>query len=327
VKAFRNRTDPGSRVFRTGQKQRCTNRSGGRPREPRGFLPRRGSRHRLRLPRPVRSTYSPTRRRWVLAPGAARRWPLAAESGIDWQPVGGGGGTGSQTSIFSGGTLVQRQVECASGTVPYTALTAAATSQENHDPDGHSRECAMGPGAGQRDYAVRRNTHLVGFDGPAGGQQQYRDERCFPALEGIGRDANYWSTRPIPPQVVGTYSIVAELLLGTAISGMGPQQFHRRRGELGGVRLCGSLAHCYLCAATMVAQQPIAVGPDQSAGAGPGIAKFFDWYNGTASGCSGDSTHLCVGHTLNGDTYYGRRGCRCKRPARDQRITGGGDDQ
>ncbi|MEO8596822.1 MAG: hypothetical protein ABI759_26115 [Candidatus Solibacter sp.] len=60
-----------------------------------------------------------------------------------------------------------------------------------------------------------------------------------------------------------------------------------------------------LCAtAVLMAQQPIAVGPDRSANAGPGIAKFFDWYNGTASGCSGDSTHLCVGHTLNGDSYY-----------------------
>src|ERR1019366_3255316 len=51
-------------------------------------------------------------------------------SGSAWQAVGGGGGSSSQASIFSGGTQVQGYVQCAHSTVSYTALTAAASSQE-----------------------------------------------------------------------------------------------------------------------------------------------------------------------------------------------------
>src|ERR1035437_6184058 len=56
---------------------------------------------------------------------AACRW-----SGSAWSAVGGGGGGLSQASIFSGGTRLQRAVECASGTVYSAALTAAAANQE-----------------------------------------------------------------------------------------------------------------------------------------------------------------------------------------------------
>src|ERR1019366_7151684 len=51
-------------------------------------------------------------------------------SGSAWQAVGGGGGSSSQASIFSGGTQVQGYVQCAHSTVSYTALTAAAASQQ-----------------------------------------------------------------------------------------------------------------------------------------------------------------------------------------------------
>src|ERR1039457_6915642 len=56
---------------------------------------------------------------------AACRW-----SGSAWSAVGGGGGGFNQASIFSGGTRLQRAVECASGTVFSAALTAAAANQE-----------------------------------------------------------------------------------------------------------------------------------------------------------------------------------------------------
>lgn len=50
-------------------------------------------------------------------------------TGSAWVVISGGGGS-SQASILSGGALVQRSVQCASGTTNYTALTAAAANQE-----------------------------------------------------------------------------------------------------------------------------------------------------------------------------------------------------
>jgi hypothetical protein len=51
------------------------------------------------------------------------------------------------------------------------------------------------------------------------------------------------------------------------------------------------------------AQQPIAIGPDTTAGSGPGVFKFFDGYPATPSGCTA-GTGYCVGHNPQGDTYY-----------------------
>jgi hypothetical protein len=44
--------------------------------------------------------------------------------------INSGSSFAGQTSIFSGGTLAQRAMECTSGTTSYSALTAAAPSQE-----------------------------------------------------------------------------------------------------------------------------------------------------------------------------------------------------
>ena len=65
-------------------------------------------------------------------------------------------------------------------------------------------------------------------------------------------------------------------------------------------------AGCFVLAIGLaMAQQPIAVGPDSSAGHGPGMVKFFDWYTATPSGgCVPGATGFCVGHTPQGDTYY-----------------------
>ena len=56
---------------------------------------------------------------------ATCRW-----SGSAWAAVGGGGGSTPDASIFSAGARVLRAVQCASGTVSYASLTAAASSQE-----------------------------------------------------------------------------------------------------------------------------------------------------------------------------------------------------
>ena len=53
------------------------------------------------------------------------------------------------------------------------------------------------------------------------------------------------------------------------------------------------------------AQQPIAAGPDASAGHAPGLIKYFDWYTGTPTGgCTNGANGACVGGSPQGDTYY-----------------------
>ncbi|MEO8596821.1 MAG: hypothetical protein ABI759_26110 [Candidatus Solibacter sp.] len=135
---------------------------------------------------------------------ATCRW-----SGSDWQAVGGGGsGAGSQASIFSGGALVQRQVECASGTVPYSALTAAGTTQEITIQTGI-------PGNVRWDQVlISESTQFAGTPalsvsmGRPGTNNNIEMSGVAMPLKSSGGDASYWSTRPIPPQVIGTYSVV-----------------------------------------------------------------------------------------------------------------------
>ena len=71
------------------------------------------------------------------------------------------------------------------------------------------------------------------------------------------------------------------------------------------VKLMSWAACLCLGAGLAMAQQPIAIGPDNTAGYGPGMVKFFDWYTATATGgCVPGATGFCVGHTPQGDTYY-----------------------
>ena len=65
-------------------------------------------------------------------------------------------------------------------------------------------------------------------------------------------------------------------------------------------------AGCFAFGAVLVlAQRPIAVGPDASAGYAPGLIKYFDWYTGTPTGgCTSGTYGACVGHGPQGDTYY-----------------------
>ena len=154
---------------------------------------------------------------------ATCRW-----SGSAWSAVGGGGGGGGapggasgqvqvnsggafggQTSIFSGGTKVQNAVECAHGTTSYTALTAAAASQEITIQTGIS---------GNVRYAAVLLSETTQFGGGTGltvsmgrpgssTNAEMTNGFLFP-LMASGGDVNYASTRPIPPQVTSTYSIV-----------------------------------------------------------------------------------------------------------------------
>lgn len=56
---------------------------------------------------------------------------------------------------------------------------------------------------------------------------------------------------------------------------------------------------------SLMAQQPIAIGPDTSAGAGAGVVKHLNWYTSTPSGgCTDGASGFCVGHNPLGDTYY-----------------------
>ena len=130
-------------------------------------------------------------------------------NGSDWQAVGGGGGTSSQASIFSGGTLVQRQVECASGTVPYTALTAATPAQEIIIQTGVAGNVRWDQ------VLISETTQFAGtFTGltvsmgrPGVNNNVEMTGTALPLKQSSG-DINYWSARPIPPQLSSNYSIV-----------------------------------------------------------------------------------------------------------------------
>jgi hypothetical protein len=57
--------------------------------------------------------------------------------------------------------------------------------------------------------------------------------------------------------------------------------------------------------AGLQAQIPIGLGPDATAGHGPGYVKYFNWFTATPTGgCTNGSNGFCVGANPNGDTYY-----------------------
>jgi hypothetical protein len=134
---------------------------------------------------------------------ATCRW-----SGSAWAAVGGGGGGGSsQASIFSGGTLVQRAVECASGATSYTALTAAAANQEITIQTGISGNVRWDQ------VTVSETTRFAGTVGltVSMGRPGANNSEMTGALVALmvsGGDANFWTARPIPPQLTSTYPIV-----------------------------------------------------------------------------------------------------------------------
>jgi hypothetical protein len=131
---------------------------------------------------------------------ATCRW-----SGTAWAPVGGGGS--SQPSIFSGGTLVQRTVECASGTVSNTALTATAANQEITIQTGISGNVRWDQVTVSETTQFAGTTGLTVSLGRPGTNNYEMTGAQVPLMVSSG-DANFWTARPIPPQLAGTYSIV-----------------------------------------------------------------------------------------------------------------------
>ena len=148
-------------------------------------------------------------------------------SGSAWSAVGGSGGGGTaggstgqvqinasgsfagQSSIFSGGTRIQHAVECASGTVPSSTLAAL--------PSGLSGEVTIQTGiSGNVRWDQVMVSETVQFTGTTGltvsmgrpGSSDYEMTGALVPLMISSGDSNFWTARPIPPQLTGTYSVV-----------------------------------------------------------------------------------------------------------------------
>ncbi len=77
-----------------------------------------------------------------------------------------------------------------------------------------------------------------------------------------------------------------------------------------------------------MAQRPIAIGPDSSAGYGPGLVKFFDWYTATPSGgCVAGASGFCVGQNPGRHLLLDRMDAKCEWTTGDKRTAGGWHDQ
>jgi hypothetical protein len=121
--------------------------------------------------------------------------------------VNSSGSFAGQSSIFSGGTLVQRAVECASGTTNYTALTAAASNQEITIQTGISGNLRWDHVQVSETTQFSGTTGLTVSMGRPGTNNYEMTGALVPLMVSSG-DANFWSARPIPPQLTGTYSVV-----------------------------------------------------------------------------------------------------------------------
>lgn len=137
---------------------------------------------------------------------------ICISDGSAWVTMGGGGG-GSQTSIFSGGTQVQKYVQCAHGSTLYTDLNGLANT-----PSG---EITIQTGvSGDVRWDQVKLSESTQFTGPTGltgltvsmgrpGNSNHDElTGTSMALQVSSSDANYWSAKPIPPQLSSTYSIV-----------------------------------------------------------------------------------------------------------------------
>lgn len=126
------------------------------------------------------------------------------------QTNAGGGNFGGQSSIFSGGTLKQRAVECASGSVPYTTLNALADGVAGEVPI----QTGISGNARWDQVKVSETAQFAGVNGltvsmgrPGSSTNDEMSGSMVPLMVSSG-DSNFWSTRPIPPQLTSTYSIV-----------------------------------------------------------------------------------------------------------------------
>lgn len=114
-----------------------------------------------------------------------------------------------QSSSFSGGTLVQRAVECASGTTSYTALTAATTNQEITIQTGISGNVRYTSVILSETAQFASATGLtVSMGRPGSTTHAELTNGINFRLQVSSGDFSYVSTRPTPPQITSTYGIV-----------------------------------------------------------------------------------------------------------------------
>ncbi len=141
---------------------------------------------------------------------ATCRW-----TGSAWSATGGGGGGGggsSDPAIWSGGTQVQRLMQCATGTVASTALTAAAASQEITIQTGAGGSGISGNVRWDH-VLISESTQFTGTTGLTvsmgrTGSSNYELTGTQVALGVSGGDANFWYARPSPPQLSSAYNVV-----------------------------------------------------------------------------------------------------------------------
>ena len=115
--------------------------------------------------------------------------------------------TGSAWVVISGGGAAASP--CAHGTVSYTALTAAASSQEitiQTSVSGNTRWLGVVLSETTQFTGTTGLTVSMGRPGSTT-HAEMTNGTNFPLMVSSG-DANYVSTRPIPPQITGTYNIV-----------------------------------------------------------------------------------------------------------------------
>ena len=138
-----------------------------------------------------------------------------------WASAGGGSAGGSsgqyqynnsgsfagQASLFSGGTLKQSAIECSSGTVSYSSLTNASASQEITIQTGVSGKARWDQILLAESTQFASTTGLTVSMGRTGSNDYEMTGGLFPLMVSSG-NANFWSARPIPPQLTGTYNIV-----------------------------------------------------------------------------------------------------------------------
>jgi hypothetical protein len=136
-----------------------------------------------------------------------------------------GGLSAGESSIFSTGTFVQRAIECEHQSIAAGAVAAlgATTSGEI------TLQTSISGDVRYEQIKVSETTQFVGsFTGLTislgrSGSSNAEFTGAIPLMVSNG-DVNYWSGRPIPPQLTGTYTIVAGFIstganLSTASTG------------------------------------------------------------------------------------------------------------
>ena len=139
-----------------------------------------------------------------VAPGSGRSSPWTATRAGSGNQVATAPGP---TRLFPGGTQVTGSMQCAYGTVDYKALTAGAASQEIVIQTGISGNVRWDQVTLSETTQFTGTTGLTVSMGRPGGNHAEMTGSPMPLMVSNG-DANFWTTRPIPPQLTATYSIV-----------------------------------------------------------------------------------------------------------------------